>query len=245
MSSTTWIYVAFLGFFMLHMSSAQSCEERLQAVIPIVSTIDLPISVLGQLADPEMNFYRQNLRFTDEEIQQEMQNAMNHYSTRFGLNFSSVQPNDRGQRIIGNATFYFLSFPFNVTAPYNRWMVNGRTTTRCFPVGIGGFQVDFTGDMMIHGTYGGEDGILVVLRDSFFYGYDVIYDACAQQPISILAYTDFPIRTVPNEGWMATDFVLSHRQLGRGVARGVTRFFFPPDRPDRVISETHEVYSFN
>ena len=230
---------------MLHASSAQSCEERLQAVIPIVSTIELPISVLGQLGDPEMNFYRQNLRFTDEEIEREMQNAFNHFNTRFGLNFSAVESNERGQRIIGNATFYFLAFPFNITAPYNRWMVSGRTTTRCFPVGIGGFQVDFTGNMMVYGTYGGEDGIPVVLRDSLFYGYDLLYDACAHQPIPILAYTDFPIRTVPFESWMATDFVLSHRQLGSGFARGVTRFFFPPDRPDMVISETHEVYSFN
>ena len=99
--------------------------------------------------------------------------------------------------------------------------------------------------MMLHGTYGGEEGIPVGMGDMLFYGHDLIYDACAQQPILILAYSDVPKRSTPVEGWTATDLVISNRQLGRGVVRGVTRFRFPPDRPGIFISETHEVYSFN
>ena len=163
----------------------------------------------------------------------------------FGLDFASVEPNEQGRWVLGNATLYFLSFPFNLTIAYNRWVVNGRTTTRCYPLGIGGFKVDINGDMMLHGTYGGEEGIPVGMGDMLFYGHDLIYDACALQPILILAYSDVLKCSTPVKGWTATDFVISNRQLGRGVVRGVTRFRFPPDRPGIFISETHEVYSFN
>ena len=239
----TWAIVAFLGA--LHVASSQTCEQ-LQAVFPIVHSQEHPLSVLGQLADPELNYYRNQVGFTDDEITQQRENAFEHFKTRFGLDFASVEPNEQGQRILGNATLYFFSFPFNHTIAYNRWVVNGRTTTRCFPLGIGGFQVDFNGDMTLQGTYGGEEGIPVAADDMIFYGHDLIYhDACAQQPILLLAYSDVPKRSIPVEGWTATDLVVFNRQLGRGVVRGVTRFRFPPDRPGIFVSETHEVYSFN
>ena len=239
---TTWAIVVFLA--VLPAASSQACEN-LQAVFSVVHSQEHPLSVLGQLADPQMNFYRNQVGFTEDEITQQRENAFEHFRTRFGLDFASVEPNEQGQWILGNATLYFLSFPFNLTIAYNRWVVNGRTTTRCFPLGIGGFEVDINGDMMLHGAYGGEEGIPVGMGDMLFYGHDLIYDACAQQPILILAYSDVPKRSTPVEGWTATDLVISNRQLGRGVVRGVTRFRFPPDRPGIFISETHEVYSFN
>ena len=75
-----------------------------------------------------MNFYRQNLHFTDEEIEREMQDALEHFNTRFGLNFSAVESNERGQRIIG------ILFPI-LPIQHNSWK---SSETHLEPIPISG-----------------------------------------------------------------------------------------------------------
>ena len=70
-------------------------------MFPIVHSQEHPLSVLRQLADPELNYYRNQVGFTDDEITQQRENAFEHFKTRFGLDFqASVEPNERGQRIL-------------------------------------------------------------------------------------------------------------------------------------------------
>lgn len=52
-------------------------------------------------------------------------------------------------------------------------------------IGSGAFEVTFNSTIMLHGVYGGEDGIPVNEGDFLGCGYYIIFNACAQQPILI------------------------------------------------------------
>ena len=54
---------------------------------------------------------------------------------------------------------------------------------RCFQVGDGGFQVQFTGKLMLCGEYGEKEGKLAFANQRLVYGHDYLYDACKQQEI--------------------------------------------------------------
>ena len=75
--------------------------------------------------DPNYTFYREILRFTDAQMEQEVENAIQYYNTQFGLDFSDAEPNELGQRFVENATFQFNFFPANFTAVGNNWIMNG------------------------------------------------------------------------------------------------------------------------
>ena len=99
---------------------------------------------------------------------------MRFYIDMYRLDFTNIEPNDQGQRILGNATFEPGMSPFNLTYVFNSWLVSGRSRTKCFPVQAGGFRVRFTGPMMVHGEYGGEEGKLVPTNGNLLYGYDCL-----------------------------------------------------------------------
>ena len=109
---------------------------------------------------------------------------------RAPLHTTHAEPDEQGQRILGNATTYMI--PFNNTFVFNSWLVNPRARTRCFQVGDGGFQVLFSGTVMLHGEYGGEEG-LAFANEGLFYGREYAYDFCARQGI------DFQIESP--DGW--------------------------------------------
>ena len=52
----------------------------------------------------QSDFFRENLGYSDDEIQQEVQNAIQ-FSERFGLDFSLTEPNELGLR--------FFTHPLN------------------------------------------------------------------------------------------------------------------------------------
>ena len=98
--------------------------------------------------DPNHVFYREVMCFTEEEIDREREAAIQFFRGFAGLDFT------------------------------NTWLANGNTRTRCFLLGDGGFRVQFTGAVMLHGEYGGEEGRLGVAGEGLLYGHDYLYDAC-------------------------------------------------------------------
>ena len=60
-----------------------------------------------------MSFFRDILRFTEEETRQAQEAAIQHFNTQFGLDFSNIQPNNANQRFLGNGTFRSTKAPFN------------------------------------------------------------------------------------------------------------------------------------
>ena len=99
-----WVSVVVLSFLNLHNAAAQSqmCEEPFKATITLTTNVTFPISASS--FDPDLVHFRKTLRFTEEEINWEREAAMGFYKDMYGLDFTSIQPDDQGRRILGNAT---------------------------------------------------------------------------------------------------------------------------------------------
>ena len=54
-------------------------------------------------SDPNLTFFREILGYSEDEIQQDVQNAFQFFSERFGLEFSLAQPNELGLHFFQNA----------------------------------------------------------------------------------------------------------------------------------------------
>ena len=107
MMASTLIHATILGVFMLHSTAAQSCSTPFQAAFAGISNVVIPDLV----PDPNYTYYRETLHFTDARLEQEKENAIQYFNTQFGLDFSDVEPNKLGQRVVGNGTFQFNFFP--------------------------------------------------------------------------------------------------------------------------------------
>ena len=69
------------------------CEEPFKAAITGTANVKFPIS--ASALDPDLVFYRKVLCFT-EEIDSERDAAMCFYNDMYGLDFTSIEPNDQG-----------------------------------------------------------------------------------------------------------------------------------------------------
>ena len=100
-----WIPTIFLSFLMSHVTASQSqtCDEPFRATITIVTDVTFPAS--RRFLDPDHVFYREILRFTVEEIDREREAAIHFFRNTYGLNFTDVDPDELGRRVLGNATF--------------------------------------------------------------------------------------------------------------------------------------------
>ena len=226
LAAWVWTSAVYFTFFNMHNVAAQSqmCNEPFQAVMTLVTNVTFSASTAIFL-DSDLVFYRKVLRFTEEEIDRDRMAAMELFRNTFGLDFTNIEPNEQGQKTLGNATFEPVMNPFNFTYVHNSWLVNGRAKTRCFPVGAGGFHVRFTGPMMLHGEYGGDEGALVIEPDRVFFQRQYVYEACKQQGIIFQLETLNPFRTLETEpsALSVYTFRVRNRVLGKGTAWGVGR----------------------
>ena len=191
-------------------------------------------------SDPDSAFYR-SLHFTDGELKQEMEKAIQHFRTQFGLDFSTLESNELGQRFIGNAMFHFN---VGYKAVYNRWIASGNTTSKSFTVAGGGFEVGITGDMMLHGVYGGEEGKPVHAGDGLVHGYTALYDSSAQQPMLFQCQTDIPGRMLPVEGSLVEEFQLYNPKLGKGRVQTIWKISPVPDKETSLEYEFQQIFQF-
>ena len=239
--SAAWVWTSavVVSVLNLHNVAAQSqCNEPFQAVMTIVTNVTLPSA---SFLDSDHVFHRKVLRFTEEEIDRDREVAMQFFRDTYGLDFINIEPNEQGQRILGNATFEPVMLPFNFTLVYNSWLVNGRARTRCFPVGVGGFRIRFTGAMMLHGEYGGEEGALALANDNLYYNHQYVYEACKQQGIIFQVETLAPTPTMQAEpsGFIVYTLRVRNRVLGEGTVWGVGRVNLATQR-----FEARLVYTF-
>ena len=232
-----------LGLLIVNNVTSQSCSTPFDAVISVVTDLVVPTSSL-QNADPEMKFFTETLRFTAEETNQVMENAIRFYNTQFGIDFSNVEPNEANQRFFEYGTFEPLAAPYNGTIIANRWIVNGNTRSKCFTIRAGYFSINFNDTTMLHGVYGGEEGKQVNAGDFVDYGYFALFGACAQQPILIQYQSDVPARILPVERWVIEEFRLYNRQLGRGRAQRVFKNRLSPGDPTMAILDSQHLFSF-
>ena len=238
-----WIPTVLLGFLMLHVTASafvQKCDEPFRATITVVTNATYPTPV--SFLDSNHVFYREVLRFTDEEIDQEREAAIRYFRNTYGLDFTNVEPNEQEERISGNATFFPITLPTNETYVFNSWVINGKARTRCFRSRKGGFEITFNGTEMLRGEYGGEEGRLAFAGDIIFYGREYLYDVCEQQGIIFQLESTTPIRNEQSDDWLIANYRVRNRMLGEGVLWGLYRFTSINPTTSRV--ETRQVITF-
>ena len=195
----------------------EDCPQGAEFIISFDTVVPLA-EFLQNVSDPNLTFFRNVLKFTEQEIQTATQSAIEYFNTTFGLDFSESEPNQQGQRIFQNASFFACKSPFTATTKANRWLVNGNTKSRCFDVRFGWFDVQFVGEQVLYGTYGGSEGrkIPSPATDDLTLLY-VWIDTCPQSPVIILVKPTAPASWTP-DGISIEPGVASHRILGSGIS---------------------------
>ena len=212
----TWmLYVTFAT--LLVASAAQTCQrDWLNAEFVISSVGDQDAGT-----DTTFSYFRDVIKFTDEETERFTQDAINFYRMHYGLNFSGP-PDESGRRFFQNATLSPYRVTVNFTATSNNYIVNGKTRSKCFLTREGGLTVSFSGEQMLHGAYGGEG------RPSFpgdFIDYTFFsLSLCPNDLFRVQARSLTPNRPTPIDGFLTVNYGLFNRQLGSGVGQGTYRY---------------------
>ena len=227
------MFAGLSSILLITSAAAQSCpanQVASDAQIVLNAEAVVPASVFARLTPTDVNltYFTEVLRYSDEEIEQEVQTVLQFFSERFGLDFSPSQPNELGQRFFQNATLQpgRLQIDNLICATLNRWFLTGNTRSKCFPVSVGGFRVLFSGDQILKGTYGGAEGIDVPNDRVLEYEYVSISVPPPCEPVVILRRSLMPLRNrrTSDDQLFVIFYELSHRTLGRGAEHGVIQF---------------------
>ena len=223
--------------------AAQFCDSGfITGQIVLLGDSTVPVDEV-QGNDPGLLFFREVMGFNDADVEQVIEDAMNFFQSDYGLDFSQSEPNQLGERVYRNATFFPYRVPFDIHATDNRWIVNPDGNTRCFASSAGGFMVTFSGDQLLRGSFGGSEGRPVMGGEAILdYGFYSI-PVCRQSPIIIRRVTP-----VPNEerriGFSILFYELYHRNLGRGTERGVFQSAPLADDENRVRTVGSSILTF-
>ena len=135
----------------------EDCPQGAEFTISFDDVVSLA-ELQQNFTDPNLKFFRNVLKFTEQEIQIATQSAIKYFNTTFGLDFSESEPNQQGQRFFQNASFSASKAPITATTKANRWLMNGNTKSKCFDVHLGWFKISFLGEKVLHGTYDESEG---------------------------------------------------------------------------------------
>jgi len=233
-----WMSAGLFSILVIATAAAQSCPANQinsdaqivthgEGIIPAVPITAVPSVIRNPaLIDPNLTFFSEVLGYSDDQIQQEVQNALQFLSERFGLDFSLSQPNELGVRFFQNATLQPVRRVLDVVAILNRWLLTGNTRSKCFLIALGGFRIAFSGEQLLRGTYGGAEGIYVPNERCLNYIYLSITVSPPCEPIVIRRTTPRPIQDqlIGDEQTLPIFFELSHRTLGQGSEEGLIQF---------------------
>lgn len=196
-------------------------------------------------ADPELTFLREVLGFRDNDIQHVLDDAVNFFNETYGLDFSLSPPNDQGELFFENAIM--APFRFRENSNYslflNNWIQTGSTRFTCKSVLEGGYNVIFTGDQLLRGSYGGKDGIGINAQGSLLYGFSKIY-TCDQSPVIIQIQSATPFRLETIDQTFFVNFDAYNTVLGRGRGIGSSIVKPAPKNPGKSRFISRIVYTF-
>ena len=120
-------------------------------------------------------------------MQRTVDDAIQFFKDRFGLDFSASTPNEKKEQFFENAKmspFILPSDKVNYIVTVNNWIGSGNTRSTCYLIRDGGFQVSFSANQTLRGSYGGSVGKPAGLTDLMVYGFYNI-EVCKQSPIII------------------------------------------------------------
>ena len=209
------------------------------------ATIDQGIEdPLVTLDDPELTYFKTELLFRERDIEHATEDAIEFFNTTFGLDFSTSTPNGQNERLFENARMrpFIFSHDVDYFVTQNNWISSGTTRSRCYRLRDGGFAVSFSGEQTLGGSYGGETGRIVGVRDTLGYGFYKI-ESCRQSPVVIQYQCITPLS--PNrDGTLVINCDLYNRVLGYGKALGVSMITFDPDGPSRFRFTGRSTFTF-
>ena len=223
--------------------SQEECPRGAEFIISFDGVVTLA-DFVQDAPDPNLTFFRNVLKFSEQEIQTARQSAIDYFNTTFGLDFSQSEPNQQGQRIFQNASFAAGQAPFTATTKANRWLVTGSTRSRCFNVRLGWFDVSLLGQQVLHGTYGGTEGRTLNGPATGVISWLYLWiNSCPQSPVVILLRSTAPSSATP-DGLSIEPYAASHRILGNGIS--LSTLFINPLPPDQRLARVvlHNSVSF-
>ena len=241
-------YCGFLiGIFCLQFSVSlcgfHSCSDFTATFVGLSDQILDDPNVL--INDPEMTFFKEDMGLRDDDIQHVFEDAIKFYNVTYGLDFSNSPPNEQNEYFFENAKMTLFRFHKNILyrVIFNNWIQTGNTHTTCRDIQIGGYKVTFTGDQLLHGSYGGDEGLPAGVEDSIDYGYN-IFDTCYQSPVVIQIQNASPFRREPVDGAVFLNFDIYNNILGYGKALGFSSTKPEPDNPGKYRIIIRVIFTF-
>ena len=114
----------------------------------------------------------------------------------------------------------------------NNWIQTGSTRSSCYQICDGGFQISFSGDQTLYGSYGGAKGKPAGIGIGLGYGFFSI-DVCQQSPIILQWQSASPLRTEPIDGISVINQDIFNHVLGYGKGQGIVSFKPDPYLPGK------------
>ena len=239
-----------IGVFTVQFS-VSLCDQELAGFCPDFTatfvtlsdqTLDDP-NILS--SDPEQTLFKEIMGFNNDDVQYVFEDAIVFFNETYGLDFSNSPSYEENEYFFESAKLSLFRFHEDVhfQLVVNNWIHTGNTVFTCCDVQDGGFLVTFSGDQLLHGSYGGDDGQPVGVGNFMIYGFSR-FDVCAQSPVIIRIQSGTPFRQEPVDGQIFLNFDLYNNALGSGKALG--SFSVKPDRdiPGKFRLVTRVVYTF-
>ena len=239
-----WISILVFAVSSLTVLSQTCPSEPFSAVftVSLDQTFDDPSAIHQD--DPELVFFKTHMRFRDTAIKHTVDDAIQFFNDRFGLDFSTSTPNEKNERFFENAKMSPFIVPadeVNFIVTINNWIQSGNTRSTCYLLHDGGFQVTFSANQTLRGSYGGDTG--KPAADILIYGFYNI-DVCQQSPIIIQYQSGTPFRVEPVDGIGTVNCELYNRVLGHGRAQGIGIVIPDPDEPGRFRITIRNTFTF-
>ena len=240
-----WIYSFAFAVSCLLVSSQTCPSDHFSAIF--AATIDQTIDNLTlTVPDPELNFFTNILKFRHQDIIHFAEDAVYFFNETFGLDFTtSLPPNDQHELFYKNAKMgpFLLSDDIMYYVTSNSWLRTGSTRSTCYRMRDGGFEVTFSGEQTLYGSYGGAEGKTIGELETLVYGVYII-DACQQSPLLIQFQSHTPLRSEPIDRNVVINCDLYSTVLGYGKAQGIGSILPDPYQPEKYRVSARNVLTF-
>ena len=238
-----WIHVLIFAVSSLAVCSQTCPLEHFPAIF--TGTVEASSPSTGPVDDPELSFFKTYLGFKDSDIQHTIDDAIQFFNNTFGLDFSNSPPNEKNERFLQNAKMnpFMISPDIDYIVTDSHWIRTGNTRSSCYLIHDGGFQVTFSGENTLHGSYGGAEGKPVGAANLVAYGFYHI-DVCKQSPVIIQFQSSTPIRPEPIDGIAVFTSDLYNRVLGYGKVHGIFQAFPDPNQDGNIRTVFRAVFTF-
>ena len=221
----------------------QFCPEYTASFVTVIDQlIDNPFFFAP---DPEYIFFKEVMELEEDVIQHTLEDAFKFFNDTYGLDFSPSSPNEDNEYFFENAKLSFVLFPrpdISHSVVFNNW-IKTSSHIACQKIRSGGILVSFTGDQLLHGSYGGVEGLPADVSAFLVYGFSRI-DVWDKSPINIQLKSAIPSRLESIDGTCIIDFDLYSHVLGFGKATGLHTVKPDPENPEKYRFISKVIFTF-